>query len=622
MAKRSALSIAVCSATLSVVGFAQTPSPTPTEELEPLTVTATRLPTPEDRSPSAISVITESDIDQHQYRFLSDALESVPGVNVVQTGTPGQVTSVFIRGTRSDQTQVLLDGIPFNQGLSGAFNFADFTNDNISRIEVIRGPQSALYGYQASGGVINLITRRGEGKPTGSTYFEGGSYDSFREAGGASGQFGPIDFSFGISRYDTENSRPNNDYRSVALLGDVGFSPVKALRIGLIYFYNYADAGSPNTIFNPQPFDNLRTERWLLAPTLEFTPTDWWKNKVYFAYDQERQINNPNRVDPFTGATRGMFRRFQFEYQTDITPVDWLTLTGGTYYNHINVYQERPETLFGNPLIRDKTENLAGFGQLKLTPVHNLDLYGGIRYDRFRGFAGRFTYRLAGNYLVPCTGTILRSSYGTGFTPPSSQDKIFGGNPHLFADRDKGFDIGFEQPLANDRLRIGANFFYSTSSNTVGFNSNFEAFNLGRDRIQGVEMFAVAHPFSDLTLSASYTYLDAITTSGADISQPAGSRLPRRPRNQFSGSITYTWCHRFDTTLELLTVNARQDENFGAPNVNLEDYTVLRLACEYRVTDFFSLLGRIENLTDEKYAEVNGFPALGRIFYGGLHLRF
>ncbi len=391
MAERSVFSIAVCTTMLSLPGFAQTPSPAPTQELEPLTVTATRLPTPEDRSPSAISVISDSDIDLHQYRFVSDALESVPGVSVVQTGTPGQVTSVFIRGTRSDQTQVLLDGIQFNQGLSGAFNFADFTNDNISRIEVIRGPQSALYGSQASGGVINLITRRGQGQPTGSVYFEGGSYDSFREAGGASGQFGPIDFSFGISRYDTENSRQNNGYRSLALLGDVGFSPVKALRIGLVYYYNYSDIGLPNIIFNPQPYDNFRTERWLLAPTLEFTPTDWWRNKVYFAYDQERQIDNPNRVDPFTGATRGVFRRFQFEYQTDITPVNWLTLTAGTYYNHINVYQERPETLLGNPLIRDKTENLAGFGQLKLTPVNNLDLYGGIRYDRFRGYAGRFT---------------------------------------------------------------------------------------------------------------------------------------------------------------------------------------------------------------------------------------
>jgi vitamin B12 transporter len=622
MTKRFVLRLAVATALFPFVGFAQTPSPSPVAELQPVTVTATRLDTPEDRSPSAISVISDSAIELHQYRFVSDALQSVPGVNVVQTGTPGQVTSVFIRGTRSDQTQILLDGIPFNQGLSGAFNFADFTNDNISRIEVIRGPQSALYGSQASGGVINLITRRGEDQPTGSAYFEGGSYDSFREASGASGRLGPLDFSFGISRYDTENSRQNNGYRSLALLGDVGFSPIPALRIGLVYYYDYADAGSPNTIFNPQSVDSLRTERWLLAPTLEFTPTEWWKNKVYFAYDQERQINNPNRLDPFTGPTRGVFRRSQFEYQSDITPATWLTLTAGTYYNHIDVYQERPQTLLGNPLIRDKTDNTAGFGQLKLTPLKNLDLYGGIRYDAFSGFAGRFTYRLAGNYVVPCTGTIFRSSYGTGFTPPSSQDKIFGGNPQLLADRDKGFDIGLEQPLANDRLRIGANFFYSTSSNTVGFNSNFVAFNLGKDRIQGVELFAVLRPLPNLTLSGSYTYLDAITTSGADISQPAGSRLPRRPRNQFYGSISYEWCRRFDTTLELVTVNARQDENFGAPNVNLEDYTVLRFACEYHVTDFFSVFGRIENLTDEKYAEVNGFPALGRTFYGGLRLHF
>jgi vitamin B12 transporter len=622
MAKPFVFYIATCITTFPLAVNAQTSSSASPQELEPLTVTATRLDTPEDRSPSAISVISDSEIELHQYRFTSDALRSVPGVNVVQTGTAGQVTSVFIRGNRSDQTQVLLDGIQFNQGLSGAFNFADFTNDNVSRIEVLRGPQSALYGSQASGGVINLITRRGEGQPTGSVYFEAGSYNSFREAGGTSGQIGPIDFSFGISRFDTDNSRQNNTYRSVALLGNVGFSPIKALRIGLIYYYNYADAGSPNTIFNPQPYDNLRTERFLLAPTLEFAPTDWWRNKVYFAYDQERQINNPNLVDPSTGPTRGVFRRFQFEYQTDITPVDWLTLTAGTYYNHVNVYQERPQTLFGDTLIRDKSENLAGFGQLKLSPIKDLDFYAGIRYDRFRGYAGRFTYRLAANYQIPCTRTILRSSYGTGFTPPSSQDKIFGGNPHLFADRDKGFDIGFEQPVAGDRLRLGANFFYSTSSNTVGFNSNFVAFNLGKDRIQGVELFAALHPIPNLTLSAGYTYLDAITTSAADISQPAGSRLPRRPRNQFYGSISYTWCNRLDTILELVTVNARQDTNFDAPNVNLEDYTVLRFATEYRLTDFFTVFGRIENLTDEKYAEISGFPALGRTFYGGLRLVF
>jgi vitamin B12 transporter len=118
MAKRSVLSIAAGTALLSLPGLAQTPSATPAQELKPLTVTATRLPTPEDRSPSAISVITDSDIEQHQYRLVSDALQSVPGVNVVQTGVPGQLTSVFIRGTRSDQAQVLLDGIPFNQGLA------------------------------------------------------------------------------------------------------------------------------------------------------------------------------------------------------------------------------------------------------------------------------------------------------------------------------------------------------------------------------------------------------------------------------------------------------------------------------------------------------------------------
>jgi vitamin B12 transporter len=173
----------------------------PANELEGITVTATRLDTSLDQSPSATTIITGKQIDEQQYRFATDALRAVPGLNMVQTGTPGQVTSAFIRGSRSDQTQVLLDGIPINQELSGAFNFADFTTDTIQRIEVIRGPQSALYGPRASGGVINFVTNRGKGTPIGSAFFEGGSWNSFREAASTSGKLGPVDFSIGASRF-------------------------------------------------------------------------------------------------------------------------------------------------------------------------------------------------------------------------------------------------------------------------------------------------------------------------------------------------------------------------------------------------------------------------------------
>lgn len=595
-------------------------------ELNQITVTATRLDTSVERSPSATTVVSSQEIDLNQYRFATDALRTVPGLTVVQTGVPGQLTSVFIRGLNSNQTQVLLDGIPFNQGLEGAFNFADFTNDNIDRIEVIRGPQSAIYGPSASGGIINMITKRGSDPPEGSAFFEAGSWESFREGGAASGKFGPMDFSVGASLFDTENARQNNGYSATTVLGNVGITPIPPLRIGFLFYYDYADAGSPNTIFDPQPFDDLRTERYLVAPTVEFHPVNWWNNKFYFSYDQERQINKPNLVDPFTGPTRGIFRRDQLEYQTDLSPLSWLTLTSGFYYYHVNVYQERPDVLFGSPLIRDKSENFAGFAQLKMTPLPDLDLYFAARYDAFRDYGDRFTYRIAGNYLFAPTHTILRSSFGTGFTPPSSQDKIFGGNPNLRPDRVKGFDIGFEQALWHDRVRLGANFFYNSDSNVVGFNSQFEAFNIGSARTQGVEAFVSSSPLPGLVLSANYTYLDAINTSSQDFSQPSGGRLARRPRNAFSASVSYLWFNRLTTTVEVQSVNARQDINFTsagvAQNVPLEDYTVVRLSAEYRVNDWLKVTGRIENLFDEKYSEVLGFPALGRTFYGGVAVRF
>ena len=182
-------------------------------ESEEIVVTATRLPIPEEDSPASISVITAEDFQEKQTRRAADALRQVPGISVAQTGAPGQLTSVFTRGLRSEHTQVLLDGIPINQGLAGLFNFADLTLDNIDRIEVVRGPQSTLYGPRALAGVIQLFTRRGHGAPTGDVFAEGGSFGTFRESFSSSGSWKEFDYSIGVSRLDTDNDRPNNQYR-------------------------------------------------------------------------------------------------------------------------------------------------------------------------------------------------------------------------------------------------------------------------------------------------------------------------------------------------------------------------------------------------------------------------
>src|SRR5206468_599976 len=355
-------------------------------EAEPVVVSATRFDIPLDRSPASVSVISSQDIDNKQIERAADALREVPGLAVVQTGTPGQLTSVFMRGLPSQDMQVLLDGIPINQGLAGQFDFANLTTDNFDRIEIVRGPQSTIYGPRALAGVVQVFTKQGSGPPGITLSSEGGSYDTFRETLESDGKINIFDYSIGASRLDTDNARPNNQYRNTAAIADLGLSLNEHLRVGSLFTYSLSDIGLPNTIFNPKPLDNFLTERWLIGPHVDWKATDWWEHKLIFDYDHERQLNDPNQDGPFgVGPTRALFRRTQLDYQNDLRPASWLTLTSGFFYSHLIAGQERPfvSQLFGPQptFVSDETKEIAGFFQATLTPVHNLIFVAGGRID-------------------------------------------------------------------------------------------------------------------------------------------------------------------------------------------------------------------------------------------------
>lgn len=616
--------------------FAQeaTPTSSPSEaQMESVVVSATRFDIPLDQSPASASVISSEELEQKQIQRVSDALREVPGLSVVQTGSPGQLTSVFTRGLRSEHTQVLLDGIPINQGLQGAFNFADFTTEDIDRIEVVRGPQSTIYGPRALAGVIQIFTKQGTGTPGVMLAAEGGSYGTFREWSQSDGKVADFDYSVGASRLDTQNARPNNNYRNTAAIADVGWSPdstspatgsaaaSEQLRIGSLFTYSVSDIGLPNTIFDPRPIDHFLTERWLIGPHIDWKPIEWWDHKLIVAYDHERQINEPNE-DGFVGATRAVFERTQVDYQNNLRPASWLTLTSGFYYSRINAGEERPFVLFGPTFISDHTNETAGFLEATLTPVENLILVAGGRFDHFNQFGGIWTYRFADSYKIDKTNTILHSSVGTGFSPPSSQDKIFGNNFDLKPEQDLGWDIGIRQQLWQNRLDIGLTYFHNDLSNVIGFNGLFDTLNLGSAETQGLEAELHAQPIPNLVLTAAYTYLEAEKTSSKDVSQLQGARLPRRPRNEVYVSATYLWCKGLRTVVEAKFVNAREELNFGGPNFDIEDYSFVNIAAEYEINPHVSIFGRIDNLTNERYSEVFGFPALGRAAYGGVKVRF
>ena len=625
--KQKRFLIFLCAISGGVIAQGQEPLPTPSNEgeSEPVVVTATRIDIPLDQSPATVSVVTSEDIEEKQIERVADALREVPGLSVVQTGAPGQLTSVFTRGLRSEHTQVLLDGIPINQGLAGLMDFADFTTDDIDRIEVVRGPQSTLYGPRALAGAIQIFTKRGDGPPGFSLSAEGGSYGTFREAFESEGNINQFDYSVGISRIDTDNARPNNQYRLTSSIADIGWSPDATLRVGSLITYSLADTGNPNTIFNPKPLDNFLTERWLIGPHIDWQPVDWWDHKLIVSYDHERQLNDPNQ-DGFVGPTRALFERTQVDYQNDLRATSWLTLTSGFFYSRVNVGQERPfvSQAFGPQprFVGDHTDETALFAQLTFKPCENFIFVSGGRFDHFNQFGDVWTWREAGSYRIRQIDSTLHASVATGFSPPSSQDKIFGNNFNLEPERALGWDAGIEQRFWNRRLVLDATYFHNDLSNVIGFNGLFETLNLGAARTQGVECELRARPIDDLELKASYTYLDAVNTSSRDITQLPGARLPRRPRNEVYISASYLWVKRLRTTIAAKFVNAREELNFGGPNFDIEDYSFVNFAAEYEISPHLTVYGRIDNLTNEHYSEVFGFPALGRAAYGGVKVQF
>jgi vitamin B12 transporter len=612
-------------------------------EAEAVVVSATRFDIPLDQSPASVSVIDSQDIENKQIERVANALRQVPGLNVVQTGTAGQLTSVFMRGLPSQDMQVLLNGIPINQGLAGQFDFANLTTDNIDRIEVARGPQSTIYGPRALAGVVQIFTKQGNGPPGITVSEEGGTYDTFRETVASDGKLGDFDYSLGASRIDTDNARPNNAYRNTSVITDAGWSPSVEARIGALLAYSESETGNPNSVFAFRPIDHFLTEKWSVAPHIDLQVADWWHQRLIIDHDNERQVNNPNQ-DGFVGPTRALFQRTTIDYQNDLHPASWFTLTSGFFYNRVDSGEERPfiSQLFGpQPIfISDFTTEIAGFVEATAN-IEKLILVAGGRIDNFNDFGDVWTYRVAGSYKIDKTDTTLHASVATGFSPPSSQDKIFRFNPNpsqplppLQPEKDFGWDVGFEQRLWDRRVTISGTYFHNDLSNVIGFNGLFETLNLGAAETQGVETELRATPITDLVLTASYTYLEAEKTDNADISQPQGSRLPRRPRNEIYVSGSYLWGKKLRTTIEAKWVNAREEINFGGPNFDVEDYNFVNIAAEYEINPHLSLFGRVDNLTGEHYSEVHelvfvgpkalnsGFPALGTALYGGMKLRF
>lgn len=612
-----ATALGIAASTLTV--FAQDNSTGDTNRpttLTPVIVTGTRIPTQPENTASPVTVIQTDQILATQQRLVADVLRDATGLDVVRSGEPGGNTSVFLRGANSSHTLVLVDGMRVNNGFNNAFDFSQLAVDNIEQIEILRGPQSTLYGSEALGGVINIVTKHAEGPPTGSLQTEYGSFDTWLTRGSFAMREGKGWISADASYASSHGNRINSDYDALNLSAHASYEFSSNFKANLLATYLNSDAGAPNDRFTNDPNDRFKNESWLVGLTLEADPTRWWNAKLILSHARDRgEFDEPAPNPPYlfpNYASLTIADRDQVDFQNIFTLAErHKILVGGTFEESSADYSDNYSAL-------DRTiDTRSTYAQYEFSPITRVTLTAGGRVDDSEPFGTHGTYRFGGRYTVPVTETILRANVGTGFRAPSISQLYYPvyGNPNLRPEESLGWDVGMEQPVAKEKLRVGATYFHNDFDNLIA-PFGLSLTNVDRARTFGVETFAAWTPLTNVTLRAAYTWLDT-----EDLK--TGLRLLRRPEHHGSISLNWHISPQLSANANALFVGKRADTDFSTfSRVTVPGYTKLDFGLRWQATKNFELYGRVENLTDEKYEEVFGFPALGRFFAAGAVARF
>jgi vitamin B12 transporter len=608
------------------------PGPGPGTEVrraEPVVVTATRSEESLEQTGASVTVVPEEAMRVQEYRAVEDVLRTVPGVQVERSGSLGKLSTVRIRGANPTQVQVLVDGVRVKSVTSGDFDFADLTLDDVERIEVLRGPQSTLYGADAIGGVVHVITKRGQGPPAALVDVEAGNYETVRERVGVSGSAGPWSYSLGVSRLDFGGQFANDEHELTSVNARLGYALPNRGELSLVGRFQDGHRGIPFATVFPD-FDPNREQDdrlWLLSLEWRQPWTAMWEHRLRLsALDETLTFQDrPDPAHPFGFRSDISTTRLEAEWYHFITPVPWTTLTLGAEYRH--------EVGENEGSFDERIDSWAFVLQDQLRLFDRLYLTGGVRYDGNSVFEDKATARVALSYLLKATDTRLKASWGQGFRAPTFNELFFPafppcppfGNRDLRPEESRSWDAGVEQPLWNRRARLAATYFRNDFTNLIQTtlvdpaNFCFQAQNVGKARTQGVELEASVAPVDGLVLALAYTYTD---TEDRTTGQP----LRRIAPNQLA--VTATWEPLAGLTLSgEVQVVSSQFEAPGQPRN--PGYTVVNAAAAYRLPlkrwgplSDLTLHLRATNLFNESYSEVAGFPALGTHVVVGLRATF
>lgn len=592
---------------LTTAAFAADPETTSTVKLDEIVITATKTATPIEQVGSSVSVITAAEIEERQYQFALDVLRAMPGVQISQNGSFGGTTSIRIRGAASGQTMVLIDGIEVNDpsGTSNAFNFANLDVYSIERIEVLRGPQSTLYGSDALGGVVSITTKRGKGPLSFSGFAETGSYGTSRFGGTAAGSDDTVDYrlslstvrSSGISKFDENLGGAEPDsYENQTFSVAAGIDISSNLRAQGSFQYSHSEGEFDNS--GSDSYDAFSESRQINASgKIDWTVFNGMLlNSFEAGYSRiSRDSHSGGFTTPFMG------KRTSLSYQATVTPRDFITLVGGAETEKTETGADYSAT----------TNSL--YGQVQVLPFDGLSLVAGLRHDNHDVTGIANTMRFTGAYHLEATATTFRASWGEGFktaTPfqltacYTSYGCSTGPNEDLLPEESIGWDAGIEQRLFDDRLSVEVTYFNQRIRNQIDYQGGrYE--NLDRVNSKGWEVITTARPFSWVEVSANYTFQDTHENGAAN-------QLRRTPEQLGSAHLTVFATDDITLGADLIY----NGEEYESSTVTLESWTRVDLRGSYRINDNFDVYARVENLFNEEYQDIYryGTPDLSGYF--------
>jgi vitamin B12 transporter len=587
---------------------------------EGVVVSATRLATPARQIGSSVSVITAGDIAARQQISLADVLRDVPGLDIAQSGGAGAQTSIFLRGTNSNQTKVLLDGIDIGDpsNPTGAADISKLLAGDIARVEVLRGPQSGLYGSDAIGGVISITTKAGEGPATLTAGAEGGSFDTFNQNASLSGSEGGFHYAVSaqhqhagatpvtpLSLLPPGQTRNDDYYDNLTASTKLGYDVGDALRLGLVGHVNTSLGKITNDAFDFLTFTSYPSPNRSRIATLQYdgrasATLDRWglTQTLGLAYNSS-VISN---ADPDNGYSLVAGNRVKLDWQGHREIADGQTLLLGA---------ETARDAIHRPVSYGITTN-AGFAELNSDFGNGLYNSASLRFDGNSRYGSKLTWHIAPVWaanLWDIGETRLKVSAGSGFKAPSLQQLFgpYGHNPLLKPETSTGYDAGIVQAFGDGAASAGATWFHNDVRNLINYDAAFTPINVDRARTQGVESFISYAPFPALSLRADYTYTEALNAV-------TRSALLRRPRHKASVNAAWQAGDGLLLDASLLYVGPRADvgrESFLPEKLGA--YTTVNLAATWQASPVFALYGRVENLFDARYQDPDGFlrPGIG-----------